>query len=142
MARPHTRAWLSEFAGTTILLFASVLVTRWLFGPHSGLASAVPGLPGRMAIDGAVIGAVIASPAVDYAAIGPAAGAFILVVLVRALGLPQPLTCDLCGTPPRDAAPRPLMQPTGDLEPITPACQGASRDGSHPFWRFPPGSGQ
>jgi glycerol uptake facilitator-like aquaporin len=271
MKRPHTRAWLSEFAGTTILLFASVLVTRWLFGPHSALGSAVPGLPGRMAIDGAVIGAVIglliispigrssgghfnpavtvtlwllrglprrdaaayiaaqlagslagvmigravlgaiiAGPAIDYAAIGPAAGwssgavfageaislavlmaavvafldrpglmrwtpavvatgvavlifaggltsggsfnparqlgpllfaerfsylwaymlgplvgAVILAAGVRALGLPQPLTCDLCGTRPRAAAPRPLMQPAEGLGPTTPACQGA-----------------
>jgi glycerol uptake facilitator-like aquaporin len=245
MKRPHTRAWLSEFAGTAILLFASVLVARWLFGPHSALASAVPGMPGRMAIDGAIIGtviglliisplgrssgghfnpavtltlwllrglpgrdgtayiaaqlagslvgvmlgravlgAVVADPAVDYAAIGPAAGwssgavfvgeavslallmavvvafldrpaltrwtpavvavgvatlifaggltsggsfnparqlgpllfagrlsylgvyllgpiigALILVALVRAMGLPRPLTCDLCGAP-------------------------------------------
>jgi hypothetical protein len=59
MKRPHTRAWLSEFADTTILLFASVLVARWLFGPHPALASAVPGMPGRLAIDGAVIGTVI-----------------------------------------------------------------------------------
>lgn len=266
MQRPHARAWLSEFAGTTILLFASVLVTRWLFGPHSALASAVPGLPGRMAIDGAAIGAVIglliispigrssgghfspavtvtlwllrglprrdaagyiaaqlagslagrtllgpviANPAVDYAAIqpatrwssgavfageaislavlmaavvavlgrpalirwtpavvatgvavlifaggltsggsfnparqlgpllfaerfsylwacllGPIAGALILVVLVRARGLPHPLTCDLCGTP-RDTAPKPVIQPTEDQAPITPACHSA-----------------
>jgi glycerol uptake facilitator-like aquaporin len=59
--RPHVQAWVSEFAGTAILLFASVLVARWLFGPHSALASAVPGLPGRMAIDGVVIGAVVGS---------------------------------------------------------------------------------
>jgi glycerol uptake facilitator-like aquaporin len=59
MERPHARAWFSEFAGTTILLFASVLVTRWVFGPQSALASAVPGLPGRMAVVGAAIGAVI-----------------------------------------------------------------------------------
>jgi glycerol uptake facilitator-like aquaporin/CheY-like chemotaxis protein len=57
--RPHVRAWVSEFAGTAILLFASVLVARWLFGPHSALASAVPGLPGRMAIDGVITGAVV-----------------------------------------------------------------------------------
>jgi glycerol uptake facilitator-like aquaporin len=59
MEHPHARAWLSEFVGTTILLFASVFVTRWLFGPHSALASAVTGMPGRMAIDGAIIGAVV-----------------------------------------------------------------------------------
>ena len=59
MERTHVRAWLSEFAGTTILLFASVLVTRWLFGPHSALASAVAARSGRMALDGLAIGAVI-----------------------------------------------------------------------------------
>jgi hypothetical protein len=36
--------------------------------------------------------------------LGPLAGAVILAVAVKALGLPQPLTCDLCGTPPRDTA--------------------------------------
>jgi len=59
--RPHVQAWVSEFAGTAILLFASVLVARWLFGPHSALASAVPGLPGRIAIDAVVIGVVVGS---------------------------------------------------------------------------------
>src|SRR6266567_6799611 len=59
--RPRVQAWVSEFAGTAILLFASVLVARWLFGTHSALATAVPGLPGRMAIDGVVIGTVVGS---------------------------------------------------------------------------------
>ncbi|MGE5287410.1 MAG: hypothetical protein ACM3ML_09460 [Micromonosporaceae bacterium] len=59
MTRQHAWAWFSEFAGTTILLFASVLAARWLFGPHSALAGAVPGMPGRTAIDGVVIGAVV-----------------------------------------------------------------------------------
>lgn len=257
MERPHARAWLSEFAGTTLLLFASVLVTRWLFGPHSALAGAVTGMPGRMAIDGALIGAIVglliispfghssgghfnpavtvtfwllralpgrdaavyiaaqlagslagvalgravlgavtAGPAVDYAAIQPAAGwsggavfageaislavlmacvvaflartalmrwtpavvavavallifaggltsggsfnparqfgpllfaerfsylwaymlaplagAVVLVVLVKVVGLSRPLTCSLCGVPPRDAAPKSVMHP-------------------------------
>jgi glycerol uptake facilitator-like aquaporin len=257
MKRPHIRAWVSEFAGTVSLLFASVLVARWLFGPYSALASAVPGLPGRMAIDGAIIGAVVglliispfgrssgghfnpavtvtlwllrglpgrdatvyiaaqlagslagvmlgrvvlgavvAAPPVDYAAIqpaagwsggavfvgeavslavlmafvvafmdrpalmrwtpavvtaavallifaggltsggsfnparqfgplqiagrfsylwaymlGPIAGAIILVMLAMILGLPRPLTCSLCGTPPQDAAPAPVTHP-------------------------------
>ena len=273
MERPHARAWFSEFAGTTILLFASVLAARWVFGPHSALASAVPGLPGRMAIVGAAIGAVIglliisplgrssgghfnpavtvtfwllrglpgrdatayiagqlagslagvmlgramlgaviASPAVDYAAIQPAAewsgsavlageaislavlmafvvafldrpalmrwtpavvatgvavlifaggltsggsfnparqlgpllfaerfsylwayllgpltGAVILVLLVKTLGLPQPLTCDLCGTP-HDTAPQPVMHPApgkGTDRPTRQAAQPA-----------------
>lgn len=260
MERLHVRAWLSEFAGTTILLFASALVARWLFGPHSALASAVSGMQGRMAITGAVIGAVVglliispfgrssgghfnpavtvtfwllralpgrdatayvaaqlagslagvilgravlgvvfADPAVDYAAIrpaagwsggaafageavslailmafvvafmdrpaltrwtpavvavgvavlifaggltsggsfnparqfgpllfagrlsdlwayllGPVAGAVILAALAGVVGLPWPLTCSLCGTPPRDAAPKPVMHPAGN----------------------------
>jgi len=59
MTRPHVRAWLSEFAGTTILLFAVALVARWLGGPHSALAAAVPAAPGRAAITGVVSGAVV-----------------------------------------------------------------------------------
>jgi hypothetical protein len=43
MERPHARAWFSEFAGTTILLFASVLVTRWVFGPQSAWPAQCPG---------------------------------------------------------------------------------------------------
>ena len=257
MKRPHVQAWVSEFAGTAILLFASVLAARWLFGPHSALASAVPGLAGRMAIDGvvlgavvglliispfgrssgghfnsavtvtlwllrglpgrdatayiaaqlagslagvmlgrAVLGALVADPPVDYAAIqpaagwsggavfageavsvailmafvvafldrpalmrwtpavvtagvavlifaggltsggsfnparqfgpllfagrfsylwaymlGPIAGAVVIVVFAMVLGLPRPLTCNLCGTPPRNAASEPAMHP-------------------------------
>jgi glycerol uptake facilitator-like aquaporin len=60
MQSPHARAWLSEFAGTALLLFASVLVTWWLFDPRSALAGAVPGLAGRKAIEGACIGLMIA----------------------------------------------------------------------------------
>ena len=41
--------------------------------------------------------------------LGPLTGAVTLAAVVRALGLPQPFTCDLCGTPPRDAAPKPVM---------------------------------
>jgi hypothetical protein len=40
--RPHVQAWVSEFAGTAILLLASVIVAQWLFGPHSALATAPP----------------------------------------------------------------------------------------------------
>ena len=43
MEKNHLQAWLSEFVGTTILLFVSVFVARWLVGPDSALASAVPG---------------------------------------------------------------------------------------------------
>src|SRR5512146_2271717 len=56
---PHIRAWLSELAGTTIVVFAAALVARWLGGPHSALATAVPAAPGRTAITGVVIGAVV-----------------------------------------------------------------------------------
>jgi glycerol uptake facilitator-like aquaporin len=59
MEKNHAQAWLSEFAGTTILLFISVLVARWLVGPDSALASAVPGVASRAAIDGVIIGAVV-----------------------------------------------------------------------------------
>jgi glycerol uptake facilitator-like aquaporin len=277
--RPHTRAWLSEFAGTTILLFAAVLVARWVFGPRSPLASAVPGTPGRLAIVGvviggvvglliispfgrssgghfnpavtltlwllrglpgqdaagyvaaqlagslagvmlgrAVLGTVLADPAVNYAAIepavgwfsgavfageaislavlmalvvafldrpahlrwtpaavaagvavlifaggftsggsfnparqlgpllfagrlsylwaymlGPITGAVILVVLVKAVGLPQPLTCSLCGTPPRGAAPKQAMHPatTNALDGRRPAPEGERSGRGH-----------
>jgi glycerol uptake facilitator-like aquaporin len=57
--RMHVQAWLSEFAGATILLFASVLVARWLAGPDSRVSIAVPGVVGRAAIDGAIVGGVV-----------------------------------------------------------------------------------
>jgi glycerol uptake facilitator-like aquaporin len=59
MEKNHAQAWLSEFAGTTILLFVSVLVARWLVGPGSALASAVPGVASRAAIDAVIIGATV-----------------------------------------------------------------------------------
>src|SRR5215469_10958795 len=59
MEKQHAQAWLSEFAGTTILLFISVFVARWLVGPDSTLASAVPGIASRAAIDGVIIGAAL-----------------------------------------------------------------------------------
>ena len=46
--------------------------------------------------------------------LGPLTGALILILLARALGLPRPLTCSLCGTPPRDAAPTPVPHPRTD----------------------------
>jgi glycerol uptake facilitator-like aquaporin len=59
MPRIHARAWLSEFVGTTTLLVVSVVVVRWLFAPDSAVARAVPGLPGRLALDGLVTGLLI-----------------------------------------------------------------------------------
>ena len=114
MKHPHTRAWLSEFAGTTILLLASVLVTRWLFGPHSALGSAVPGLPGRMAIDGAVIGAVIGLLIISP--IGRSSGGHFNPAVTVTLWL-------LRGLPGRDAAAYVAAQ----LAARWPACCSAGR---------------
>jgi glycerol uptake facilitator-like aquaporin len=58
----------------------------------------------------------------------PLTGAVVLAVAVRALGLPHPLTCSLCGVPPRDLAPEPVMHPTGHQGPIT---LHATRGGAH-----------
>lgn len=58
--RREVRAWFNELAGTTILLFAAVLVTRWLFGPGSVVADAVSGLPARLTIVGATTGSLLA----------------------------------------------------------------------------------
>ena len=55
----RARAWISEVIGTALLLFAATVIARWLFGWGSRLARAVPGLAGRLAIDGPVTGAVI-----------------------------------------------------------------------------------
>jgi glycerol uptake facilitator-like aquaporin len=55
----RARAWISEFIGTTLLLFAATVIARWLFGSDSPLAREVPALAGRLAIDGVVTGAVI-----------------------------------------------------------------------------------
>jgi glycerol uptake facilitator-like aquaporin len=57
--------------------------------------------------------------------LGPLAGAAILAVLVRIRGLAQPLTCSLCGTPPRSPAPKPVRHPAGGKARIGSACQAA-----------------
>ncbi len=54
-------AGISEFIGTTLLLFSATVIARWLFGPGSPLAIAVPGLAGRLGIDGVMTG-----PSSDY----------------------------------------------------------------------------
>jgi glycerol uptake facilitator-like aquaporin/CheY-like chemotaxis protein len=104
--QPHLQAWVSEFAGTAILLFASVLVARWLFGPHSALASAVPGLPGRMAIDGVVIGAIVGSLIISP--LGRSSGGHFNPAVTVTLWL-------LRGVPGRDAAAYIAAQLTGSL---------------------------
>jgi glycerol uptake facilitator-like aquaporin len=55
----HGRAWANEFIGTTILLFAEVLLVRLLFGPGSAFARWVPGLPTRLVVIGPVTGALL-----------------------------------------------------------------------------------
>lgn len=104
--RPHVRAWVSEFAGTAILLFASVLVARWLFGPHSALAGAVPGLPGRMAIDGVIIGAVVGSLIISP--LGRSSGGHFNPAVTVTMWL-------LRGLPGRDAAAYVAAQLAGSL---------------------------
>jgi glycerol uptake facilitator-like aquaporin len=104
--RPHVLAWASEFAGTAILLLASVLVARWLFGPHSAAASAVPGLPGRMAIDGVVIGAVVGSLIISP--LGRSSGGHFNPAVTVTLWL-------LRGVPGRDAAAYIAAQLAGSL---------------------------
>jgi aquaporin Z len=39
--------------------------------------------------------------------LGPVVGALLVAVLIRSAGLPRPLTCSPCGTPPRDIVPDP-----------------------------------
>ena len=39
--------------------------------------------------------------------LGPVVGAILVAALIRFGGLPHPLTCSLCGTPPRDIVPTP-----------------------------------
>ena len=104
--RPHVQAWVSEFAGTAILLFASVLVARWLFGPHSALASAVPGLPGRIAIDAVVIGVVVGSLIISP--LGRSSGGHFNPAVTVTLWL-------LRGLPGRDAAAYIAAQLAGSL---------------------------
>jgi glycerol uptake facilitator-like aquaporin len=57
--RVHPRSWLSEFVGTTVLLFSAVTCSRWLFAPDSALARLVTGVHWRMVIVGLVVGIVL-----------------------------------------------------------------------------------
>jgi glycerol uptake facilitator-like aquaporin len=59
MPRRNVRAWVSEFAGTTILVFASVVQTRWVFGPNSPLADAAPSRTARLVIVAAITGLLL-----------------------------------------------------------------------------------
>jgi glycerol uptake facilitator-like aquaporin len=58
-ALAHRRAYLSEFLGTTALLFTVVTVVRWLFGNDSALARALPGLHLRIALVGLAVGILL-----------------------------------------------------------------------------------
>lgn len=53
-------AWFNEFAATSILLFAEVLLVRLVFGPDVMVGWAVPGLPARLAVIGTATGLLIA----------------------------------------------------------------------------------
>ena len=55
----HPRAYLSEFLGTTALLFTMVTVVRWLFGENSALAQAVPGAHLRIFLVGLAVGILL-----------------------------------------------------------------------------------
>jgi glycerol uptake facilitator-like aquaporin len=54
------RAWVSEFAATTVLLFAEVLLIRLVFDPNAPLARALPGMPARLTVIGTATGLLIA----------------------------------------------------------------------------------
>ena len=56
---PHRRAYLSEFLGTTALLFTVVTAVRWLFGGDSALAHALPGLHLRIVVVGLAVGILL-----------------------------------------------------------------------------------
>ena len=58
-ALAHRRAYLSEFLGTTALLFTVVSVVRWLFGNDSALAHVLPGVHLRIALVGLAVGALL-----------------------------------------------------------------------------------
>ncbi|MGE5287411.1 MAG: hypothetical protein ACM3ML_09465 [Micromonosporaceae bacterium] len=138
-------------------------MTLWLLRGLPGrdatgyVAAQLAGSLAGVMLGRAVLGAVIADPAVNYAAIGPAAGwssgavfaerftylwayllgplagAVILVLLVKALGLPQPLTCSLCGIPPRDAARKPIMRSAGDQDADHPRMPGGPAGAGIPW---------
>jgi glycerol uptake facilitator-like aquaporin len=55
----HRRAYISEFLGTTALLFTVVSAVRWLFGGDSALAHALPGLHLRIVVVGLAVGILL-----------------------------------------------------------------------------------
>jgi glycerol uptake facilitator-like aquaporin len=61
--------------------------------------------------------------------LGPIAGAVILVTLTTAVGLPRPLTCSLCGTPPHEAPGTPGLWgwPHGAAERLAVTIPGMAR---------------
>ncbi len=91
--------------GVAVLIFAGGLTSGGSFNPARQLGPLL--FAGRFSYLWAYM-------------LGPLAGAVILVLLVRALGLPRPLTCSLCGVPPRDAAPTPVTHPAKVKAPIIP----------------------
>jgi Major intrinsic protein len=85
--------------GVAVLIFAGGLTSGGSFNPARQLGPLL--FAGRFSYMWAYL-------------LGPLAGAVILVLLAKVLGLPQPLTCNLCGTPPRDAALKPTTHPAED----------------------------
>jgi hypothetical protein len=129
--RPALMRWTPAVVatGVAVLIFAGGLTSGGSFNPARQLGPLL--FAGRFSYLSAYL-------------LGPLAGAGILAAGVRALGLPQPLTCDLCGRPPRNAALRPGMQPAEDQGADRPRMPGAPAGGIGPWragregsWRSP-----
>jgi hypothetical protein len=101
LGRPALMRWTPAVvaSGIAVLIFAGGLTSGGSFNPARQLGPLL--LAERFSYLWAYM-------------LGPLAGTVILAMLVRALGLPPPLTCDLCGAPPRGAAPKPVSHPAED----------------------------
>ena len=82
--RPALTRWTPAVVavGVATLIFAGGLTSGGSFNPARQLGPLL--FAGQFSYLGAYL-------------LGPVVGALILVALVRAMGLPRPLTCDLCG---------------------------------------------
>ena len=118
--RPATMRWTPAVVavGVAVLIFAGGLTSGGSFNPARQLGPLL--FAGRFSYLWAYL-------------LGPLAGAVILVLLARVLGLPQPLTCNLCGTPPRDAALKPVSHPAEDQGADHPRVPGGPTGRSIPW---------